>query len=109
MQGIRMRRKTSHAARREILELARLKSRRQAIREFNSLVTELSLPLQQLRRRAPDVTLLGKVLRLLSKRYLASRCAKRSKVAAMRDESEHRTDGRGACKNISFQGPRIWS
>ena len=57
--------KTAPAARSRTRKLARLKSRRLAVGEFNALLAELSLPLQALRPKALDVTLFAKVLRNL--------------------------------------------
>ena len=79
-----MRGKSAPVARSKIRKLARLKSRRLAVGEFNALLAELSLPLQALRPKALDVTLFAKVLRILSKRCRGDDLSRRFAAALQR-------------------------
>ena len=84
LPGRRVIGKTAPAARSRTRKLARLKSRRLAVGEFNALLAELSLPLQALRPKALDVTLFAKVLRILSKRCRGDDRSRRFAAALQR-------------------------
>ena len=64
----RLRRKTSRKKLMVANANARMKARRTAIRALNTLITDLGLPLPHLKRRRVNMTVLPKVLRVLSKR-----------------------------------------
>ena len=88
MPTMRMTGKTSPRAAAKKLKLKRLKSRRRAVKELNTLVSELSLSLPALRPKAPDAALLGKVLRTLSKRCRDDEKTRRF-AAAVRQFTQH--------------------
>ena len=64
----RLRHKTARKQVRVALANDRMKARRAALHALNQLISDMDLPLPRLRRKHVNLTVLGKVLRVLSKR-----------------------------------------